>query len=164
MAGEGLNRRFAQFLVVTSCWLACAHGRAEADPGERAAVLVAAARWTMLHFADAKTREDDSRTWPGHRYCLQIDEQPAPPEVIRQLRSQGLDVTGTVQDCLHADDPGRIVSMDGLTISGSEATIEVGIMLGEGGTMDLRRTGRDWQVVGIRRRWIAFEKEVVRCR
>ena len=109
----------------------------------------------MLNLADRAINEQEPRSWTGIKFCIQVDEHPALLEILRVLSAEGFDVSGDTQACLASVPPGRIVSVAEPTIGESEATVRVGVIWGEGGTLKLHRSGKEWRVIGLHGRWIA---------
>jgi len=118
-------------LVALGLWavcLGCAHGRG-AGLDDRSAALLVAIRYTMLELADPGIRAADPGTWVP--FCIDVDEKPAPTNVLEALRLEGFNAHGELRHCvLPESDRGKNVHVNDLQIRGDTATANVGVDLG----------------------------------
>jgi hypothetical protein len=159
VAGEDVIRHLVALGLWAVC-VGCAHGPAT-SLDDRTAALLVAIRYTMLNLADTRVRAEDERTWKVVPFCIDVDEQPAPTNVLEVLRSEGFEAHGEWRYCANPDPErlGRAVHVDDLQILGETATARVGVSWGEGGTLKMRRVQGAWKVTGMSRRWISRRPE-----
>jgi hypothetical protein len=137
-------------LLTIATSLACAHAPPESRVENENAIYAAAARYAIFHLGDPSIREGQPETWRDRDFCIEVDEKPAPEALLRVLRSDGLGVSGT-----WTGKSFKLVRMGELEMNGERATLHVGVVWGEGGILDLRWGGRDWEPVALRRRWVS---------
>ena len=136
-------------------WTACAHRPESAGASDRDQVLIAAARYTILRLADPDIVPGDRSTWTQRLFCLQVDDKPPPADVLRELSSDGFQVSADLTACGRSGPPSRVVSLAELVLMGGDATIRAGVIWGEGGTLRLTWTGTAWVVRGVANRWVS---------
>ena len=115
-------------------------------PTTRTAVE-AAAEYALTTYVDASTRTHGV-------VCVELDRAKDPAAVLARLEPLASRISADRNDC--RTEPSAILSIGQAQLSGDAARVDVGVVLGSAGMLELERRQGDWQVVRATSPWISL--------
>jgi hypothetical protein len=113
----------------------------------RKTAVEAAAEYALTTYVDESTRAHGV-------VCVELDRAKDPATVLARLGSLATRVSADRNDC--RSEPSAILSIGPPQIAGDRARVDVGVVLGSAGMLELERHQGDWQVVRATSPWISL--------
>jgi hypothetical protein len=132
-----------------------ARGTAQAAPDPVASspttttAVEAAAEYAITSYVDESTRTHGV-------VCLELAGDENPGTVLGRLAPLASRLSVDRKDCLGRDEPSAILSIGPSQIAGDRARVDVGVVLGSAGMLELERRDGAWTVVHVTRPWISL--------
>ncbi len=129
-----------------------AAARGSGDPVARPATTAAvetAAEYALTTYVDESTRAHGV-------VCVQLDGREDPATVIDRLAPLARRVSVDRNDCLGGDEKSAILSIGAPQVAGDRARVDVGVVLGSAGMLELEHRNGAWQVVRATSPWISL--------
>jgi hypothetical protein len=126
--------------------------RAATDPvaGTRTATPVeAAAEFAITTYVDESTRAHGV-------VCLELERGEDPGVLVDRLSPFARRLAVGRSDCLAHDEPSAILSIGPSQVAGDRARVDVGVVLGSAGMLELERRQGSWVVVRATSGWISL--------
>jgi hypothetical protein len=115
-------------------------------PTTRTAVE-AAAEFALTTYVDESTRTHGV-------VCVELDRAQDRAAVLDHLTPLASRISADRTDC--RSEPSAILSIGQAQVSGDQARVDVGVVLGSAGMLELERRQGDWQVVRVTSPWISL--------
>ena len=132
--------------------IGCAASRSAPEPVASPPTTTAVE--TAAEFA-LKTYVDESTRTLGV-VCLQLDGNDDPAKVLDRLTPLARRVSVDRNDCLGREGPTAILSIGAPQMAGDRARLDVGVVLGSAGMVELERRDGVWLVVRVTSPWISL--------
>jgi hypothetical protein len=124
--------------------------RATGRAGPRTATAVeAAAEYAITSYVDEATRAHG-------QVCLELEGVQDPGTLVNRLSPLAGRLAVGRSDCLARDVPSAIVSIGAAQVAGDRARVDVGVVLGSAGMLELERRQGSWVVVRATSPWISL--------
>jgi len=107
----------------------------------------AAAEFALTTYVDESTRTHGV-------VCVELDRAQDRAAVLDRLGPLTSRLSADRSDC--RSEPSAILSIGQAQISGDQARVDVGVVLGSAGMLELERRQGDWQVVRVTSPWISL--------
>ena len=107
----------------------------------------AAAEFALTNYVDESTRTHGV-------VCVELDRAQDRAAVIDRLTPLASRLSADRTDC--RSDPSAILSIGPVQVAGDQARVDVGVVLGSAGMLELERRQGDWQVVRVTSPWISL--------
>lgn len=120
----------------------CATTPPTGDPGSPLAAtpVEAAAEFALRTYVDESTRAHGI-------VCVELKGEKDPHKVLHRLAPIAGHPSLDRNDCVGRKEPTAILSVCPAQVTGERASVDVGVALGSGGTLELERRGGSWQVI-----------------
>jgi hypothetical protein len=142
-------RLFSVVLILSSALsCGCAHQRKPPENDDASVIIETGIWYTIHHFADPEVLD-------GGMVCIEVDERAPSQSLLDRFRGNSFAVSGEESACVGTKRRSVLVSVGDLSLSGGRASLQVGIVLGSGGNLILRKANGVWRVVGVSGRWVA---------
>ena len=109
----------------------------------------AAAEYAITSYVDESTRTHGV-------VCLELAGDENPGTVLGRLAPLASRLSVDRKDCLGRDEPTAILSIGPPQVAGDVARVDVGVVLGSAGMLELERRDGAWQVVRVTSPWISL--------
>ena len=109
----------------------------------------AAAEYAITSYVDESTRTHGV-------VCLELAGDEDPGALVGRLTPLASRLSVDRKDCLGRDEPSAILSIGPSQIAGDRARVDVGVVLGSAGMLELERRDGAWTVVRVTRPWISL--------
>jgi hypothetical protein len=107
----------------------------------------AAAEFALTRYVDESTRAHGV-------VCVELDRAQDRAAVLDRLTPLATRLSGDRSDC--RAEPSAILSIGPPQVAGDQARVDVGVVLGSAGMLELERHQGDWQVVRVTSPWISL--------
>jgi hypothetical protein len=107
----------------------------------------AAAEFAINHYVDESTRTHGV-------VCVELDGNRDATTMMGRLAPLASRLSTDRNDC--RTEPSAIVSIGPPQVAGDVARVDVGVVLGSAGMLELERRNGDWQVVRVTSPWISL--------
>jgi hypothetical protein len=107
----------------------------------------AAAEFALTHYVDESTRTHGV-------VCVELDRAQDRAAVLDRLTPLAGRLSADRTDC--RSEPSAILSIGPPQVAGDQARVDVGVVLGSAGMLELERRQGDWQVVRVTSPWISL--------
>jgi len=87
--------------------------------------------------------------------CVELDGHEDPGKVLERLSPLAGRLSVDRNDCLGRE-PAAILSIGPPQLAGDRARVDVGVVLGSAGMLELERRQGTWQVIRVTRPWISL--------
>ena len=146
-------------LGIAALGIACANSRPTAPETARAAPdaaptspatttpVVAAAEFAITKYVDESTRTHGT-------VCVELDRAGDPAKVLDLLAPLASRLSVDRNDC--RSEPSAILSIGQPQVAGDQARVDVGVVLGSAGMLELEHRQGSWQVVRVTSPWISL--------
>jgi hypothetical protein len=126
-----------------------ARGAPEATPSAPATTspLAAAAAFAITKYVDEATRAHGI-------VCVELDRAGDPAKVLERLAPLASRLSVDRNDC--RSEPSAILSIGPPQVAGDQARVDVGVVLGSAGMLELEHRQGTWQVVRVTSPWISL--------
>jgi hypothetical protein len=111
--------------------------------------LEAAAKYALTTYVDESTRTHGV-------VCVELDGHEDPGKVLDRLSPLAGRLSVDRKDCLGRDEPSAILSIGPPQLAGDRARVDVGVVLGSAGMLELERRQGTWEVVRVTRPWVSL--------
>jgi len=109
----------------------------------------AAAEYALTTYVDESTRTQGV-------VCVELDGREDTGKVLARLTPLAGRLSVDRKDCLGRDEPSAILSIGPPQLAGDRARVDVGVVLGSAGMLELERREGTWKVVRVTRPWISL--------
>jgi hypothetical protein len=145
--------------VLAALSISCANSRSPEKHAARAApepvarsatttgAVEAAAEFALTHYVDESTRTHGV-------VCVELDGDRDAATVMGRLAPLASRLSAHRNDC-HAE-PSAILSIGSPQVAGDQARVDVGVVLGSAGMLELECHDGIWQVVRVTSPWISL--------
>ena len=120
---------------------------AVAAPAPTTAAVETAAEFALTTYVDESTRTNGV-------VCLQLDGRDDPTRVVDRLTPLARRVSVKRSDC--SSEASAILSIGAPQVAGDRARVDVGVVLGSAGMLELERHDGAWQVVRVTSPWLSL--------
>jgi len=141
-------------LGIAALALACANSRPTAPESARAALdaaptspVAAAAEFAITKYVDESTRTHGT-------VCVELDRAGDPAMLLERLAPFASRLSVDRNDC--RGEPSAILSIGAPQVAGDLARVDVGVVLGSAGMLELEHRQGSWQVVRVTSPWISL--------
>jgi len=146
-------------LGIATLGIACANSRPTGPETARAAPdaaptspattlpVVAAAEFAITRYVDASTRTHGT-------VCVELERAGDPAKVLERLAPLASRLSMDRSDC--RTEPSAILSIGAPQLAGDQARVDVGVVLGSAGMLELEHRQGTWQVVRVTSPWISL--------
>jgi hypothetical protein len=107
----------------------------------------AAAEFAMTRYVDESTRTHGV-------VCVELDRAKDPAKVLARLAPLASRLSADRNDC--RSEPSAILSVGAPQVAGEQARVDVGVVLGSAGMLELELRQGTWQVVRVTSPWISL--------
>jgi hypothetical protein len=107
----------------------------------------AAAEFALTTYVDESTRAHGV-------VCVELDRVQDRAAVLDHLTPLASRLSADRSDC--RSEPSAILSIGRAQVAGDQARVDVGVVLGSAGMLELERRQGDWQVVRVTSPWISL--------
>ncbi len=111
----------------------------------------AAAEFALRTYVDESTRTQGV-------VCVELEGDDDPGKVLDLLSPLASRLSVGRNDCLRREEPSAILSISRPQVAGDRARVDVGVVLGSGGMLELERRQGEWLVVRAVRPWISLRE------
>jgi hypothetical protein len=109
----------------------------------------AAARFALTTYVDEPTRAQGV-------VCVELDGNQDPGKVLDRLSPLATRLSAGRKDCLGSTEPSAILSIGTPQVAGDRARVDVGVVLGSAGMLELERQQGSWVVVRATSPWLSL--------
>ena len=109
----------------------------------------AAAEYAITTYVDESTRTHGV-------VCVELAGGDDPGKVLGRLAPLASRLSVDRKDCLGRGEPAAILSIGPSQIAGDRARVDVGVVLGSAGMLELERREGAWTVIRVTRPWISL--------
>ncbi len=146
-------------LGIAALALACANSGPTAPETARAAPdatpstpattspVAAAAEFAITRYVDESTRARGT-------VCVELDRAGDPAKVLERLAPLASRLSVDRSDC--RAEPSAILSIGPPQVAGDQARVDVGVVLGSAGMLELEHRQGTWQVVRVTSPWLSL--------
>lgn len=146
-------------LGIAALGIACANSRptgsetARTDPGSgpttaaMTSPVAAAAEFAITRYVDESTRTHGT-------VCVELDRAGDPARILERLTPLASHLSVDRNDC--RTEPSAILSIGPPQVAGDQARVDVGVVLGSAGMLELEHRQGTWQVVRVTSPWISL--------
>lgn len=141
-------------LGIAALGIACANSRPAGPETARAAPdaavsspVTAAAEFAITRYVDESTRTHGT-------VCVELDRAGDPARVLERLAPLASRLSVDRSDC--RTEPSAILSIGAPQVAGDQARVDVGVVLGSAGMLELEHRQGTWQVVRVTSPWISL--------
>ena len=120
---------------------------APSSPTTTTSPVEAAAEFGLTHYVDEPTRTHGV-------VCVELDRAGDPAQVLARLAPLASRLSADRNDC--RSEPSAILSVGAPQIAGEQARVDVGVVLGSAGMLELEVRQGTWQVVRATSPWISL--------
>lgn len=120
---------------------------AVASPATTKGPLEAAAEFALTRYVDESTRTHGV-------VCVELDRAQDRAAVLDRLTPLATRLSADRSDC--RSEPSAILSIGPPQVAGDQARVDVGVVRGSAGMLELERRQGDWQVVRVTSPWISL--------
>lgn len=150
-------RHLVPFIAALS--ISCANSRAPemraaqavpdsaARPATTTGAVEAAAEFAITNYVDESTRTHGV-------VCVELDGDRDAATVMGRLAPLASRLSAHRNDC--RTEPSAILSIGSPQVAGDQARVDVGVVLGSAGMLELERRDGAWQVVRVTSPWISL--------
>jgi hypothetical protein len=107
----------------------------------------AAAEFALTRYVDEATRTQGI-------VCVELDRAKDPAKVLARLAPLATRLSSDRSDC--RSEPSAILSVGAPQVAGDQARVDVGVVLGSAGMLELELRQGTWQVVRVTSPWISL--------
>lgn len=111
--------------------------------------VVAAAEFAVRTYVQESTRANGV-------VCVELDGGEDPGKVLDRLSPLAGHLSADRKDCLGRAEPAAILSIGPAQVAGDRARVDVGVVLGSAGMLELERQEGAWVVVRAATAWISL--------
>lgn len=111
--------------------------------------VAAAAEFAMTTYVDESTRTHGV-------VCVELDRAEDPANVLERLAPLAKRLSADRNDCAGRAEPSAILSIGPPQVAGEQARVDVGVVRGSAGMLELERRQGAWQVVRVTSPWISL--------
>lgn len=111
--------------------------------------VVAAAEFALTTYVDESTRTHGV-------VCVDLDRAEDPAKVLERLAPLAKRLSVDRNDCAGRTEPSAILSIGPPQVAGEQARVDVGVVRGSAGMLELERRQGAWQVVRVTSPWISL--------
>lgn len=111
--------------------------------------VVAAAEFAVRTYVQESTRANGV-------VCVELDGGEDPGKVLDRLSPLASHLSADRKDCLGRAEPAAILSIGPAQVAGDRARVDVGVVLGSAGMLELERQEGTWVVVRAATAWISL--------
>jgi hypothetical protein len=109
----------------------------------------AAAKFALTTYIDEATRAQGV-------VCVELDGNEDPGKVLDRLSPLATRLSAGRKDCLDRTEPSAILSIGTPQVAGDRARVDVGVVLGSAGMLELERHQGSWVVVRATSPWLSL--------
>ena len=137
-------------LGIAALGVGCAAAdRAPSSPTTTTTPVVAAAEFALTTYVDESTRTHGV-------VCVDLDRAEDPAKVLERLAPLAKRLSVDRNDCAGRTEPSAILSIGPPQVAGEQARVDVGVVRGSAGMLELERRQGAWQVVRVTSPWISL--------
>jgi len=112
-------------------------------------VIEAAAKFALTTYVDRSTRAQGV-------VCVELDGTEDPATVLDRLSPLATRLSAGRKECLGHAEPSAILSIGTPQVAGDRARVDVGVVLGSAGMLELERRQGSWVVVRATSPWLSL--------
>jgi hypothetical protein len=109
----------------------------------------AAAKFALTTYVDESTRAQGV-------VCVELDGAEDPAKVLDRLSPLASRLSAGRKECLDRAEPSAILSIGTPQVAGDRARVDVGVVLGSAGMLELERHQGSWVVVRATSPWLSL--------
>ncbi|HET9036747.1 MAG TPA: hypothetical protein VFN45_11100 [Myxococcaceae bacterium] len=109
----------------------------------------AAAKFALTTYVDESTRAQGV-------VCVELDGAEDPAKVLDRLSPLASRLSAGRKECLDRAEPSAILSIGTPQVAGDRARVDVGVVLGSAGMLELERRQGSWVVVRATSPWLSL--------
>jgi len=128
---------------------AAAAPEAVASAPRTTTAVEAAAEYALTTYVDEVTRTRGV-------VCVDLAGNEDPAVLLGRLAPLASRLSADRKDCVGRDEPSAILSIGPSQIAGDRARVDVGVVLGSAGMLELERRDGAWTVVRVTSAWISL--------
>jgi hypothetical protein len=117
------------------------------SPATSTTPVEAAAEFALINYVDESTRTQGV-------VCVELDRAKDPGKVLARLAPLASRLSADRSDC--RGEPSAILSVGAAQVAGEQARVDVGVVLGSAGMLELELRQGTWQVVRVTSPWISL--------
>ena len=143
-------------LCIAAFGIGCASRPAEQRETARTApnppattAVEAAARFALTTYVDEPTRAQGV-------VCVELEGNQDSGKVLDRLSPLATRLSAGRKDCLGSTEPSAILSIGTPQVAGDRARVDVGVVLGSAGMLELERQQGSWVVVRATSPWLSL--------